>query len=37
MVFIQGKRFTRGSGTNRKGAVGSGRVRVGEKVWREEV
>ena len=37
MVFIQGTRFTRGSGTNREGAAGSGRVRVGEQVWREEV
>jgi hypothetical protein len=32
VVFIQGTRFTRGSGTNRKGAAGSGRVRVGEQV-----
>ena len=37
MVFIKGMRFTRGSGTNRKGAASSGRVRVGEQVWREEV
>ena len=37
MVFIRGTRFTRGSGTNRKGAAGSGQVRVGEQVWKEEV
>ena len=32
MVFIQGTRFTRGGGTNRKGAAGSGRFRVGNYV-----
>ena len=37
MVFIQGTRFTRGGGTNRKGAAGSGRFRVGKQVWRGEV
>ena len=29
-IFIPGTRFTRGGGTNRKGAAGSGRFRVGE-------
>ena len=30
MVFIQGTRFTRGGGTNRKGAAGSGQFIVGK-------
>ena len=34
MVFIPEPRFTRVGGTNRKGASGSGRLRVGEKLWR---
>ena len=37
MVFIQGTKFTRGGGTDRKGASGSGRFRVGKQVWREKV
>ena len=37
MVFIPGPRFARVGGTNSKGASGSGRFRVGEQVWREEV
>ena len=37
MVFIQGTRFTRAGGTNRKGAAGSGQFRVGKQVWRGEV
>ena len=37
MVFIPGPRFTRAGRTNRKGASGSGRFRVGENVWRGEV
>jgi hypothetical protein len=37
VVFIQGTRFTRGGGTDRKGASGSGRLRVGKQVWRGEV
>ena len=31
MVFIQGTRFTRGGGTNKKGAAGSGRFKVGKQ------
>ena len=37
MVFIPGQRFARAGITNREGALGSGRFRVGEKVWRGEV
>ena len=37
MIFIQGSGLTRGGGTNRKGAAGSGRFRVGKQVWRGEV
>ena len=33
MVFIPGPRFARAGRTNREGASGSGRFRVGE-VWR---
>jgi len=34
VVFIQETRFTRGGGTNRKGAAGNGWFRVGKQVWR---
>ena len=37
MVFIPGPRFARAGRTNGEGASGSGRFRVGEKVWRGEV
>jgi hypothetical protein len=37
MLFIPGTRFTRGGGTNRKGAAVSGRFRVSEQVWRGKV
>ena len=37
VVFIPGLRFTRAGGTNMKGASGSGRFKLGEKVWREQV
>ena len=36
-IFIPGTSFTQGSGTNGKGAAGSGRFRVSEQVWKGEV
>ena len=37
MVIIPGPRFALAGRTNGEGASGSGRFRVGEKVWRGEV
>jgi len=36
VVFIQGTRFPRGGGTNREGAAGSGRFRVGKQPMKLE-